>query len=63
MDYVNAVETYYREASTYVSKCLDRWIAETRAMYEAMAQTEIQTYQSERNDVMQEIRATAARSY
>ena len=55
-DFIQARETYYQEASAYVSVCIERWIAQTRQRYEEMYQAEVQGYLDERQSVMDEIR-------
>lgn len=54
-----AKELYYREASIYVSDCIDKWISESRRMYEEMFRAEAESYQRDRQDVLDEMRDSA----
>lgn len=58
-----ARETYYKEASIYVSECIDRWVSETRKHYEDMFLIEAVTYRQDRHAVMDEMRDAAHLQY
>lgn len=55
----DAKEQYYRAASVYVSDCIDRWITESRRMYEEMFRAEAEAYQRDRQDVLDKMRDAA----
>lgn len=62
-DYRDAREAYYKEASVYVSVCIERWIGDTARRYQEMFDAEVRAYREERQAVMDEMRAAAGREY
>lgn len=63
VDFNAAREAYYKEASIYVSDCIERWVSETRKRYEDMFLIEAETYRQDRQAVMDEMRNAAHLKY
>lgn len=55
-EYMSAREVYYREATNYISFCIEAWMAEAKVRYNEMYVSEVQGYLDERQSVLDELR-------
>ena len=62
-DFVDARETYYRNASRYLSVCIDGWVREARSRYQEMFQAEVQTFMLERQAVLDDVQRAVDENY
>ena len=62
-DFIHAREIYYRDASRYVSVCIEGWVRDARNRYEEMYQAEVQGYMRERQAVLDEVRKATTQDY